>query len=178
MTYAAACKLRLCARCWLASVLKDIRRLCRLSPGSEAHKRNSLGNGGTIKENGNTNPDSIVERNTKQGGCCISQCGDGRVFLGGPGGWGGFDCINFLSVLVWKKWAVCSLVFSCAVTPWKPTVRRYLSDGSSHLIQIESRHFGVFASARDRALPILVRSVWATQSPPFISDWNLVKRCF
>lgn len=81
MTYAAACKLRLCARCWLASVLKDIRRLCRLSLGSEAHKRNSLGNGGTIKENGNTNPDSIVERNTKQGGCRISQCSDGRVFF-------------------------------------------------------------------------------------------------
>lgn len=97
MTYAAACKLRLCARCWLASVLKDIRRLCRLSPGSEAHKRNSLGNGGTIKENGNTNPDSIVERNTKQGGCCcISQCGDGRVFFGGSlGGVGSFWLYQF-----------------------------------------------------------------------------------
>lgn len=35
---------------------------------------------------------------------------------------------------------------------------------------------GVFASMRDLALPILVLSVWVTQSPSFISDRNLVKK--
>lgn len=49
----------------LALALRDIQRLCHFSPGSEAHKRNSLGNDGTIKENGNTNPASIMEKGGK-----------------------------------------------------------------------------------------------------------------
>lgn len=51
----------LCVRFRLASVLKDIQHLCHFPVGSEAHKRSSLGNDGPIKENRNTNPDSIME---------------------------------------------------------------------------------------------------------------------
>lgn len=73
MAYTATYKLCVCVCCRLALVLKDIQCPCHFSPGSEAHKRNSLGNDGTIKENRNTNPGSIME---KKGGNCISYGGE------------------------------------------------------------------------------------------------------
>lgn len=87
MKYTATYQLNVCVCCGLSLVLKDIQRLCHFSPGSEAHKRNSLGNDGTIKENRNTNPDSIIEKRGEIASPMV-------VMLSG------FDCINLLSILI------------------------------------------------------------------------------
>lgn len=77
----------MCACCRLASELKDIQHPNHFSPGSEAHKRNSLGNDGTVKENRNTNLDSIME-------------GRGEITFPMAVTRFGFDCINLLSILI------------------------------------------------------------------------------
>lgn len=87
MTYNILCKQCVCLCYRLALVLKDIQRLSHFSPGSEAHKRNSSGNDGTIKENRNTNPDSIMEKRGEIASPMVV-----TLFR--------FDCINLLSILI------------------------------------------------------------------------------
>lgn len=122
VTYTATYKLCVCCR--LALVLKDIQHLCHFSPGSEAHKRNSLGNDGTIKENRNTNPDSIMEKKGVGGGNCISDGGDAFwIWL-----------YQFAVYFASKKQAVCRLICSCTVVDahcWELFLMQLIS---SHLI--------------------------------------------
>lgn len=77
----------------ISLVPQDIQRLCHFSPSCEAHKRNSLGNDGHIKENGSTNPDSIME---KTGDTALPMV----VTLFG------FDWINLLLVLIFRMGCV------------------------------------------------------------------------
>lgn len=92
-TYSTATyNLRVCRR--LALVWKDIQPLGHFSPCCEAHKRNRLGNDGTIKENRNTNPASIMEKG-------------GKLLLL----WRVLDLIVSICCLFWtKKRAGCALI--------------------------------------------------------------------
>lgn len=104
----------------LALALRDIQRLCHFSPGSEAHKRNSLGNDGTIKENGNTNPASIMEKRGEIASPMVA------VLFG-------FDCINLLSIFIQKR-AVCEAYLLVHGDLWMPTAGSCFLCSASHLI--------------------------------------------
>lgn len=101
-------------------MLKDIQCLCHFSSGSEAHKRNSLGNDGTIKENRNTNPDSIMEKRREIASPMVV-----TLF--------GFDCINLLSILIQKARCVQAYLLMHSDL-WMPTAGNYFLRSSSHLI--------------------------------------------